>query len=34
MGDIKKLTGTYLMEQGIGISELDILDGRLALFNV
>ena len=27
-GDIKKLTGTYLMEQAnIGISELDILDG-------
>jgi len=27
-GDIKKLTGTYLMEQaGIKVSELDILDG-------
>ena len=27
-GDIKKLTGTYLMEQaGVNISELDILDG-------
>ena len=27
-GDIKKLTGTYLMEQAnIGVSELDILDG-------
>ena len=27
-GDIKKLTGTYLMEQAnVGISELDILDG-------
>lgn len=27
-GDIKKLTGTYLMEQaGVNVSELDILDG-------
>ena len=27
-GDIKKLTGTYLMEQaGVKVSELDILDG-------
>ena len=27
-GDIKKLTGTYLMEQAnVGVSELDILDG-------
>ena len=27
-GDIKKLTGTYLMEQAnIGVSELDVLDG-------
>ena len=34
MSDIKKLTGTYLMEQAkIGISELDILDGNL-LFSV
>ena len=29
MSDIKKLTGTYLMEQAdVGISELDILDGE------
>ena len=33
--DIKKLTGTYLMEQAkINVSELDILDGQSSLFNV